>query len=243
MQILTEKNVAQNAGSHPDSNDFLVIQYEDGHISHIPKGFFRNNHDQDISGEAFGTFYIGRDSAIGVGSVAKYDGNNQSLVIGRHVRIGQRVKFVLNAQHETRTMAMSMFSFLMPVPPPPQYGNTVLGNDIWVGDEVMILGGASIDNGCVLGARTLVPPTFKTEPYGVYVGAPARLVRFRFSERVCEALSELAWWDMPFEWIKANNSGFLVDFTEDEARSLEVIAGLAESKSAYLAAAAGGSAE
>jgi virginiamycin A acetyltransferase len=75
----------------------------------------------------------------------------------------------------------------------------------------------------VIGARTVVPPNFRTEPYGIYVGSPARLVRFRFPEKVRESLLELAWWEMPLSWIRDNNTAFLANLTEDEGLSLELL--------------------
>lgn len=62
----------------------------------------------------------------------------------------------------------------------PQYKDTIIKNDIWIGDEAMFLGGAVIENGCVIGAKRGASE-FISEPYGIYVGSPARLVRFRFS--------------------------------------------------------------
>jgi len=236
MQLLTENNVLGIDESHPDAQHFLVLRYADGHVSHIPRGFFRNNHDEDISSAGYGSFYIGRDSILGVGSVAKYDGNRQSLSIGRHVRAGLRLRFLLNGQHETRSMAMSMFSGLVRIPPPPQYGDTVVHNDVWIGDEAMLLGGVTVENGCVIGARSLLPADFKTEPYGIYLGAPAKLMGFRFSERVREALLKLAWWELPFDWVRENNDAFLVDLAEDESRSLDLLAELQERKAAWLEA-------
>ena len=230
MQILTEQNILKVDKDRADAAQFIVIVYQDGNISHIPRGFFRNNHDEDIINLNFGRFYIGRDSALGVGSIVKYDGNNQSLSIGRHVRGGLRLKFLLNGQHETRTMAMSMFSGLIRIPSPPQYGDTVLRNDIWIGDEAMVLGGVTIENGCVIGARTVLPPNFKSEPYGIYAGAPGRLIRYRFSEKVRQALVQLAWWEMPFSWIKDNNDYLLIDLAEDEYKSMDVLAELMEKK-------------
>lgn len=111
-------------------------------------------------------------------------------------------------------------------PPQPQYGDTVVKNDIWIGDEVMMLGGSTIENGCVIGARSLIPPNFKSEPYGIYAGSPAKLIRFRFSESIREALLDLAWWDKPLSWIGENNELFLADLTQDTGKSLEIIARL-----------------
>ena len=95
----------------------------------------------------------------------------------------------------------------------------------------MFLGGSKIENGCVIGARTVVPSNFKSEPYGVYVGSPARLVRFRFSERIREKLLELEWWDMSMPWLQKNNDRFLVDLTADEGRSMEILTELLRAKS------------
>ncbi len=94
----------------------------------------------------------------------------------------------------------------------------------------MILGGATIESGRVIGARAVLPPNFKSEPYGIYVGAPAKLVRFRFSEKVREALLKLSWWDMPFSWIREHNDYFLLDLTDDEQKSLDILAELMEKK-------------
>jgi hypothetical protein len=112
--------------------------------------------------------------------------------------------------------------------------HSMVKNDVWIGDEMMMLGGGMIENGCVIGARSLLPPNFRSEPYGIYAGTPAKLIRFRFSEKVREALVNLAWWEMPLSWIRDNNEAFLKDLTLDDVRSLEVLAQLMESKQAFI---------
>lgn len=233
MQIHTEDDFSGVLPDHDWAAQFTVLGYQEGGRTLIPHGFFRDWRDLEPD---FGHFYIGRCSGLGVGSEVKYDSNEQGLSIGRFVAGGSRLRFVLNGQHETRTISTYMFSIAgtgMLNPPPPQYGDTVVKNDVWIGDEAMILGGSIIENGCVIGARTVVPPNFHTEPYGIYVGSPARLVRFRFSEKVRAALIELAWWEMPLDWIQANNVAFLQDMTADEAQALDIIAGLRASRKAY----------
>src|SRR5690606_25441782 len=109
----------------------------------------------------------------------------QSLRVGRFVAGGLRLRFLLNGQHEMRTISTFMFSICgngLRNVPPPQYEDSIIKNDIWIGDEVMMLGGGVIEDGCVIGARSLLPPNFRSEPYGIYAGTPARLIRFRFSE-------------------------------------------------------------
>lgn len=175
-----------------------------------------------------------RDSASD--PIAKYDAGKQNLAVGRFVAGGLRLRFLLNGQHDMRTISTSMFSVQgmgLRNAPPPQYADTVIKNDAWIGDETMVLGGSVIENGCVIGARSVLPPNFRSEPYGIYAGAPACLIRFRFPEKVRAALVELAWWDMPLSWIRDNNDAFLQDMTQDEDAALATIAKLIESRKAY----------
>lgn len=223
MQISTETNFSGVAENHPWSAQFTVLGYADGAISTLPHQFFRNWLDQEPEG---GHFYIGRGSCFGVGSLVKYDSGQQSLCVGRYVAGGSRLSFILNGQHEMRTVSTYMLSILgggLKNAPPPQYADTVIKNDVWIGDEVMVLGGSVIENGCVIGARSLLPPNFRSEPYGIYAGSPARLIRHRFTEKVRAALLELAWWEMPLEWVRNNNAMFMEDLCADEAKALLVI--------------------
>lgn len=228
MNITTETDNLGVDEKHPWSEQFTIIRYKDGGISHVPHGFFRNWLDEEAHGL---NFYIGRCSGFGVGSVAKYDGDHQSLRVGRFVAGGLRLRFLLNGQHESRSISTYMFSIMgngFRNLPPPQYADSVIKNDIWIGDEAMMLGGGVIENGCIIGARSLLPPNFRSEAYGIYAGSPARLIRFRFSEKIREALLAISWWDKPLSWIHQNNHAFLTDLTEDEGRGLEILAELKE---------------
>lgn len=230
MHIETDTNFVGIDSSHPLSSKWTCLRYSDGAIAMIPHGFFRNWMDEDISGVAGGTFHIGRGSGLGIGSIVKYDAGHQSLRIGKFVAGGLRLKFLLNGQHEMDTISTCMFSGFgtgLTNVPPPQYGDTVIGHDVWIGDEVMFLGGSHIADGCVVGARAVVPPNFQSEAYGIYVGSPARLVRFRFSEKIREKLQQLAWWEMPLDWIKQNNQAFLVKLSSlEESHALELLQSL-----------------
>lgn len=224
MQLTTENNFTGINTEHPWAQQFAVLSYSDGAVSTLPHRFFRNWLDAEPS---FGHFYIGRCSGFGVESLVKYDSNEQSLCVGRYVAGGARLRFLLNGQHEMRTISTYMFNALegcgLRSKQAPQYGDTIIKNDVWIGDEAMVMGGAVIENGCVIGARALLPPNFRTEPYGIYVGAPARLLRFRFTEKVRAALLALAWWDMPLDWIRDNNAMFLEDLCADEDKALLIL--------------------
>lgn len=230
MQIETESDFSGIADDHPMNKQFMILTYSLGGNSVIPLNFFRDWLDQEPQ---YGTFYIGKCSGFGVGSLVKYDSGHQSLRVGRFVAGGLRLKFLLNGQHESKTISTYMFCTAgmgLKNAPPPQYGDSIIKNDVWIGDEMMMLGGGIVEDGCIIGARSLLPPNFRSEPYGIYAGSPARLIRFRFSEKVREALLDLAWWQMPLGWIRDNNEAFLVDLTADEGRSLELLAELKRRK-------------
>jgi acetyltransferase-like isoleucine patch superfamily enzyme len=233
MNVTTEPDCVGVINNHPWSAHFQVIGYSSGGHSCLPHRLFRTWLDEH---PGFGAFHIGRCSGIGIGSVVKYDAFNQSMRLGRFSSAGLNCRFMLNGQHDTRTISTCMFSVFgmgLRNVPPPQYGDSILKNDVWMGDEVMMLGGGVVENGCIIGAQSRLSPNFRSEPYGVYAGAPARLLSFRFSEDIREKLLELAWWDMPLSWIKDNNDFFLMDLTADEGKSLEALAQLKERKLAF----------
>ena len=230
MNISTDLDFAGTSDTHPWAAQFTVLTYAGGGVSLIPLDFFRDWRDQAVE---HCNFYIGRCSALGVGSIAKYDSTTQSLRIGRFVAGGSRLRFILNGQHEMRTISTFMFGIAnagITHATVPQYDNSVIKNDVWIGDEVMMLGGGIVEDGCVIAARSVLPPNFRSEPYGIYAGSPAKLVRFRFSEAIRAALLELAWWDMPLSWIRDNNDTFLQDLTANEPAALATLAALLVSR-------------
>jgi virginiamycin A acetyltransferase len=74
-------------------------------------------------------------------------------------------------------------------------GDTVIGPDVWIGHEALILPGARIGAGAVIGARAVVSGA--VPPYAIVAGNPARVVRRRFPAEVVRALLDIAWWDWP----------------------------------------------
>jgi len=79
-------------------------------------------------------------------------------------------------------------------------GDVVIGNDVWIGMDALLLSGVTIGNGAVIAARSVV--TRDVAPYSIVAGVPARHVRFRFDPTTIEALQKIAWWDWPLPKIE-----------------------------------------
>jgi len=97
-------------------------------------------------------------------------------------------------------------------------GDTVVGPDVWIGAEAVILPGVKIGAGAIIAARSVV--SRDVPPFSVVAGNPAQIVRTRFEECVVERLLHLAWWDWPVDKISRNLSairGAAIDALEAAA--------------------------
>jgi virginiamycin A acetyltransferase len=81
-----------------------------------------------------------------------------------------------------------------------------IGNDVWIGTGAQIMSGVTIGNGAVIGANATV--TSDVPPYAIVGGIPARIIKYRFSEKMIEKLLEINWWDWNIERIKKNKEFF-----------------------------------
>ena len=130
-----------------------------------------------------------------------YEWNDDKLIIGKFCQIAAGVEFVMNgANHQMN--AVSTFPFYTlegwKMSPPaktdlPLKGDTVIGNDVWIGQNAVILPGVHIEDGAIIGANSVVGSD--VEPYTIVVGNPARKLRRRFDDEMVELLTEFKWWD------------------------------------------------
>lgn len=81
-----------------------------------------------------------------------------------------------------------------------------IGNDVWIGTNVVIVGGIRIGDGAIVAANSVVSKDIP--PYTIVGGVPARYIRKRFAEEEIEFLKELKWWDKDDEWMEKNISKF-----------------------------------
>lgn len=132
------------------------------------------------------------------------------LRIGRYCAIATGVQFIMNGANH-RLDGLSTYPFAIfgrgwedtdDKWKQGLRGDTVVGNDVWIGTEAMILPGVSIGDGAIIGSRAVVASD--VPPYGIAVGNPARTVKRRFDEATVARLLKIAWWDWTAEKVTAN---------------------------------------
>lgn len=136
-----------------------------------------------------------------------FDFVGDRLVIGRFVAIAQGAQFIMNGANHPMggfsTFPFGTFGFVPDEPlgaegDPPR-GDTIIGNDVWIGREAVIMPGVRVGDGAIIGAHAVVARD--VAPYSIMVGNPARETRRRFDSSTIEALLEIRWWDWPVEQI------------------------------------------
>jgi virginiamycin A acetyltransferase len=139
-----------------------------------------------------------------------FDFVGDRLIIGKFCAIAQGAQFIMNgANHPMRGISTFPFAAMGFVPgeaqgldgDPPR-GDTVIGNDVWIGREAVILPGVTIGDGAIIGAHAVV--SRDVPAYAIVVGNPARVTRLRFSEHEIARLLAIRWWDWPVEKITRN---------------------------------------
>lgn len=140
----------------------------------------------------------------------QYPINHDQLIIGKFCSIACGAKFLFNSANHT-TASLSTYPFplffeewnLSKADVSTAWdnkGDIVIGNDVWIGYEAIIMAGVSVGDGAIIAARAIV--TKDVEPYTIVGGAPAKVIRKRFDDETITALQSLRWWDWPKENIR-----------------------------------------
>lgn len=137
-----------------------------------------------------------------------YDFNGDKLIIGKFCQIASGVNFIMNgANHQMNSVSTYPFYIfegwgqeIPPLSKMPLKGDTIVGNDVWIGQNATILPGVHIGDGAIIGLNSVV--TKDIEPYTVVAGNPAKVIRKRFDNELIELMLELKWWDKSIEEIK-----------------------------------------
>jgi acetyltransferase-like isoleucine patch superfamily enzyme len=128
-----------------------------------------------------------------------------TLKIGRFCAIADGVIILLGGEHRIDWVTTYPFSKLFPKAKgftghPRSRGDVIIGNDVWIGTDALILSGVEIGNGAVIAARSVV--TEDVAPYSIVAGNPAKHIKFRFNESRRDDLQKIAWWDWPLSKIE-----------------------------------------
>ena len=100
--------------------------------------------------------------------------------------------------------------------------DVVVGSDVWIGREALILAGVTIGDGAVIGARSIV--TKDVPPYTVAASAPAKVVRYRFPGELIQRLLNLKWWSLPEALLREHIQLFSTSDVETSVAILEALA-------------------
>ena len=137
-----------------------------------------------------------------------YPINHDRLYIGKFCSIACGARFLFNsANHTLRSLSNYTFPIfyeawghgMSPAEAWDNKGDIVIGNDVWIGYDAVILAGVTVGDGAVIGARAMV--TKDVPPYTIVGGVPARPIRKRFPDETVKTLLRLRWWDWPLEQI------------------------------------------
>lgn len=139
-----------------------------------------------------------------------FDFTGDQLIIGKFCMIASGVEFIMNgANHLTEAISAYPFAIFgkgwenaMQNKDYPDKGNTLIGNDVWIGYKAMIMPGVTIGDGAIIGSGAVV--TKDVEPYSIVGGNPAKLIKKRFGEEKISKLLEIQWWNWEIGRITAN---------------------------------------
>ena len=139
-----------------------------------------------------------------------YPINNDRLIIGKFCSIACGAKFLFtSANHTLRSLSTYPFPLFFEeweldkkqvASAWDNKGDIVIGNDVWIGYEAIILSGVNIGDGAIIGARAVV--TKDVPPYTVVGGIPAKEIKKRFDAETIDKLQQIQWWDWSFEKIQ-----------------------------------------
>lgn len=198
--------------THIDPNKKFPVSFPDG--SAWPHTIFLKNFI-DHPNIQIGDFTYYNDFRLPVDDVRQllvpymHPGVPEKLIIGKFVQIAHGVQFITSsANHQMDGFSTYPFAvFGEPWASSyqanwPNKGDTVVGNDVWIGHEALIMPGVSIGDGAIIASRSVV--TKDVPPYTIVAGNPAKIIRERFDQKTISKLIDIQWWNWPIEIINKN---------------------------------------
>lgn len=158
-----------------------------------------------------GTIKIGYATTLGYNNFFHGD-----IIIGKYCQIGADVA-IHTTNHPTSYLSTYINSNLFKgdLKGLKEIKKVSIGNDVWIGHNVIIVGNVTIGNGAVLAAGSVV--TKDVPPYTIVGGVPAKEIKKRFSDSVIQEIEALKWWDKPEEELEQLKPMFFKDFADKES--------------------------
>lgn len=170
-------------------------------LSNCTCGIYNTFYDKvSISNSTFGDFtYIGDETIIWNAKIGKFCsiGPNCKIGIGKHPAkdyVSTHPLFFSTLKQSQITFADKNYFI--------EYDNIEIGNDVWIGTNVIVVDGIKIGDGVIVAAGSVV--TKNIPPYAIVGGVPAKIIRYRFEDYEITKLLEIKWWDMDIRWLKNN---------------------------------------
>jgi virginiamycin A acetyltransferase len=159
-----------------------------------------------------------------------FDFIGDKLIIGKFCAIACGAKFIMNGgNHEVAPISTFPFGIFgngwqivnEGVDLQQKYpckGDTVVGNDVWIGHDATLMPGVKVGNGAIIASKSVV--TRNVPDYAIVGGNPARLIRMRFNEQTIARLLRIAWWN----WCAEKITEYMLLINSANVDGLEAVA-------------------
>ena len=151
-----------------------------------------------------------------------FEQKEEKLVIGNFVSIAEGVQFLLDVNHQTKTLSTyPLYSRLIASSNRDalEKGVIVIEDEVWIGTNAVIMSGVTIGKGAMIAAGAVV--THSVPPYAIVGGVPAKLIRYKFTQDIIDILSPIYLNDLPKEFLVSNIEAFYKEIeTKDDAIAL-----------------------
>lgn len=139
------------------------------------------------------------------GAIIRRWTTTDTVKVGKFCSFASNIRIVLDGNHHTDRFSTFPFRERLNWTEcsPGNWGKStpVIGNDVWMADDVVIYSGCNIGDGAVIAGQSVV--TKNVPPYAIVAGNPGRIVKYRFDSETIRELLEYKWWDLPLDTIRS----------------------------------------